>query len=1499
MVSLIGEEVPTQTSEDLGFESLGSKYVLPGYADNEIPPAALDNLAIDNNTQRYIACCGGKAIVGSLQDLRDSVCGGQEVAAAPIWEKSAVAATITVGFLDSGEAMIAAENGHITLLSFDGAASKSEVVIPLDEGVSILQLTQVHGGQQVLFLDSQHRLALFDLFSHETTVTGESVYCFALDFCAGRQLVVALTATAIVSGELAHPATTIVLNATTPYPDEITQELREENRIPLSVSVLDASGQLLLAFGNDIPQPDDDVFYDNKTYVVNWDPLHENQEPTFAESLDIAPSFGSIRRYPNYYNITLDKLVDNTGKINIISSAVSSELTIWDGQEVMQPDQDSERAVLPISESTDNDMNPVGVALDYSSSGIINQPCPGVESVEKLPLVYVLTNDGLLLIFAFYHSRAIKENRLHMENLGALTNQSNDTTKTQGTFETIGDSAQLNTAQSDQQPAKLPVNATETDDITSSVNSFKFGTEQDSDKQPATTPAFGAPSFQSNDNPFSMVSKETTVTEESGAESTFGKPAFDSSSFNTSKVAPQQNTDNNSTETAAFGKPAFGAAPASTAPAFGSSTFGSGAFGGNSTSNDNTSSSTAFGKPAFGSTGFASVAKESTTSGAFGKPAIGSSGFGTTVNEASTTTTSGAFGKPTFGSSGFGATVNEANKTTTAGAFGIPAFGSSGFGATINESKQTTTSGAFGAFGAFGKPAFGSNGPGENANASPFASLANSSASSGFAKAATGASPFSSLKQQESPFAAVKSQESPFAALIENQKKAVNEKVDSGNSLEEKEETFRTDGSVGTDEDEEAEDSASDDLSDSTVEQTPFEPTVGSNEGKPSITTITEAIKKNANVSTANIPTPTFATSGLGGSATENVKSPFASFAQNLGKPVTPTFSISNLNLGKETTQDLKDDSRFSKVESDKEQEPHDASEKDESAHMTSKDDEELPADTQKFGNDAETDTKPEENKQKDGNKQLEEQSEDDFKEHSEHFEKDLEEHSEHSEEELEEKLEQLSAGESETPIETEEKSEEPNVEVPADKPSSDLEEASKEGDTPESLDREVTEEAIEDESSANVEQWHSEDFKGLDESEVDVHTPVDEETEDAEESTDVDKSRNDEEDSEAPNNDISDNDAEEQNSNEEKKIEAKDISAEPLDDLSDIIQEELEGAKGSGVNKTQSLSETSVQATPELVDVEVHTELSETSDFGVQAETTFADADVQTDPIETCSFSVQAFKNDENYAAEQYLPKPLKEYYTNAEIRNIPYTSEDPTMQLFESTYHQINAEFAVLEENIANLKEFLKDQCTLELPQRSEASVGNLYAWRISEGERLQKIVRDKRGAFEETKSSVETLSETLKSMLEKEMSDLATEKTQVSDHYYRLQYIVEESFDDRYTPLSFHQKNMQNKLRFAMDILKKKEKEIDEILKLLKIFLQYQKDPSRYEQIVLSLTSSLSFKPFRGIASFGKEEDLSATDITKKEIESIDVVQTGLELNTKREIGAFFKTMQEGRH
>ncbi|CAI6452204.1 BPK_HP2_G0024510.mRNA.1.CDS.1 [Saccharomyces cerevisiae] len=57
------------------------------------------------------------------------------------------------------------------------------------------------------------------------------------------------------------------------------------------------------------------------------------------------------------YKVTLSGLIEPDANVNVLASSCSSEVSIWDSKQVIEPSQDSERAVLPISEETDKDTN--------------------------------------------------------------------------------------------------------------------------------------------------------------------------------------------------------------------------------------------------------------------------------------------------------------------------------------------------------------------------------------------------------------------------------------------------------------------------------------------------------------------------------------------------------------------------------------------------------------------------------------------------------------------------------------------------------------------------------------------------------------------------------------------------------------------------------------------------------------------------------------------------------------------------------------------------------------------------------------------------------------------------------------------------------------------------------------------------------------------------------------------------------------------------------------
>lgn len=1338
------EEIVTITSEDVGFKALGSKVILPAFTDEKLPLASLNNFQISNDLNLFVATCGGEShqlIVGNLQELRDYVVSEEEGVTVPanftviddIQDD-----IISVNILPNIEKIVIVTL-HGQLIYIDPKNTASKQTKQINENITLLKTLMIN--HTLFYIDMTHTLYSFNL-SQDTNrlLLNENVSDF--DKCMNGDKLVVLTKNDNKLQFYTIEKDTLNLEYEFPHPDDIVSTIEDEEAcVPLTVTAL-YNNQYLMTFGNSPSEDEEDIMYDHKTYIMKLD---GNNSATYYESFDIAPSFGSVKRLPSIYSIVLPNIVDGVPNYNIIASSCSTEVSIWNSREIVQPDQDGERAVLPVSQETDNDTCPIGMDLDYSTTGVISEPCSGVDKIDKLPLIYLLNNEGLLQIWGFYHSHAIKTNAFRIHNLADFF--SNGTAAATSTYSANDDVHTLTSTQTDQSS----VFTKNDDQATLPTTNEAKPTEEVTLAEDDVSSSLGGLSFgQSNNN-------ETS------------KPAFSfgSSGFGTSTESPFNFSENKTTAAPTFGSTGLGQSPNTTTPVFASSAFGKPSFGQTESVNTmSTSGQSAFGKPAFGQSSFGQTSDSNISTEApktaFGQTSFGQSSFG--QNNGTSQTSS--FGKPSFGKTSFG--QNDDSHATSP--FGKPAFGQTSFGATkeLSSEKLSSTTPAFGAFSNLNK--------GE----SPFA--VSEKDQSPFANLKKGASPFANLEIGESPSANLKKGESPFQKLETIPANTVDDELDfrqddkNINEQEvEQEEDIRD-----SEEEEEDEEEENESLSDTTVEQTPFSSTDDKTNNKFSISNFTDSLKKTASISTSNlasISTSNFANSAFGDiNKTEKSSSPFASFANNLTKSETPSFSLSSLNIEKDADSVSREEISEKGVPQEDEQDK---------------------------------------NNQEDTTEYLEEEKTKAPEVETERQEIDAEEQVSESEREpenqTEEQGEKISDSETEEPkrfIETTQQ-EETTLETPMKsfsgfESSDERESAGSEGQESEGSE--------EQESETESVEYH-------DESPVEVN----------------------------------------------------------LDDIQSI-DDDIETSKSE-----------SVDAAIKTASQKIQTEPVEYISTGVQAKELRSQAS-QSKPIKYSTFQMQSFENDENYLAEVLKPKPLGKYYTNAQISDIPYSTNDKTMRLFESTYQQIEAEFMVLEDNIQMIKEFFEDQTTIDLERRTEKSLGNKYTWRIPEVKQLFDIVQKRQVTINNFSEEIDELNTKISDYKKDDLTALLSEKNTTKEHYAELEYLRTESLNNKLAPLSSHQNEMKKLLRHKMSSLDKKSDEIKQCLFVSKSLVNYLKDPVNTDVDFL-LRSAEYFDASNKMKP--KSITLGSSKlVTQKQIDSFDVVQAGLNINAKKQVGEFFK-------
>ncbi|QLQ78963.1 hypothetical protein HG537_0B03100 [Torulaspora globosa] len=1441
MMSSIGEEIHTETSEDFGFKKLGQAVILPSY-NEKLPFASLQNLDISNKYGLYIASCGGKVVIGDLQLLRDFIQNHKDTEISFRWEKE-LDEVIAVKFLTDNEALIVCRTGivyRIDCTEFDSF----EEVCSLKEPLLQVSVSQA---KQVLAITSQQKLLYSDLRKSSGPVeVANGVVSFD---SVGDEVYLLLNNNSIQIQKLAEDR--LELQSTFTVPSELLEELGDQYQ-PLLLKVLNKT-QLLVVYGEEVPESAEDVMYDHKTYIVKL----SAENSTFSESFDITPAFGTVLRYPTAYDVPLEGLTGENKTINVLASACSSEVTIWDSAEVVQPSQDSERAVLPISKVTDNDTNPVGMALDVRTAGNISEPCQGVDSVEKLPLIYILNNEGSLQIVGLYHSSAIKQGTFRVPDVTKSTTDLAEGSK----FRQLEDTADRTAGAQEKAGHEISGELENTAEGTIAEESREVaaGAKLESES------AFGAPAFK-NLNIGSTFGSSAFGTSES--KSAFGTPSFGST-----------------TTESAFGNPSFGqpgSKPAFGAPAFGAPSFGSsGAKGTFGTSEDKP----AFGTPSFGSTG-AESAFGKPSFGDFGaKSAFGSSAFGTTsfgdlgskpaLNAAENKSafgtpsfggpgTQSAFGKPSFGDSDSKPTFGTQSfgDTNTSSSFGLPGFASSDNKSSLSSTSKITPLKGSETKHAFGTTSFGtsSKSPFDNFPSSSLQGQKSPFANSPFGKFAQNNLPSSG--ESPSPFASLltkkadDSQKPAFASsgkldglsstLVTSEEQADDLKI--GNADEE--ETASAEANYEALNDEEtqneavaseaekiSEDEASSspenvepeeenqklselnsqqesqssrdkidfkdtDLSDSTVEQgTPSQTSITNDtEGaKSSISAITARIKEGAKLSTSDLQINQFGGKDDMRSASP---SPFTAFSGDLKKASSPGFSFANISSTGE-----KAEKQISKLSLGTAQENVSVSTKPVNSSGTTESADEKEA-TQK---------NPFLTKQDDSSRGKTEAIPD----------------------------------KSSSKLDTVIKSSDNDIR-PADAP--------KESDTAKrDTDRDFSPDKPKDASYAEIESSQR----------LDMDTA---------------------------NNDFS-------YSEESETGDSDSSREESYDALDDVLQEELEEAIRTKhqARETEPPSTTVDKALPPKENVKEKTEYVSQ---GIQVYEA-VDTELQTDIPNTCDFVVQSFENDETICALQNMPKRLPAYYTSANITAMKFTSQDLTMRSIEKTYHVLSSEIAVWQENAKNIEHFLKDQSTSCIERRTIESLPSIYTWRLKESQRLQDIITEEMNSFTESARKIKQLQERLAESNVAKTKYSQEELYKVKNDYYHYEMA---SSNPGFAELKYHQLEMQSELRRKMLNAAEKLNHIEEMLQILKLYTVEREDignnayvhklardladrDNLYNEIA-RLREQVDDLVVKNHSSESQADAPKDPDVNKQEVQSLPVAELCLKLRTRIQIGSLLK-------
>ncbi|AJR44621.1 Nup159p [Saccharomyces cerevisiae YJM1248] len=1456
-MSSLKDEVPTETSEDFGFKFLGQKQILPSF-NEKLPFASLQNLDISNSKSLFVAASGSKAVVGELQLLRDHITSDST----PLtfkWEKE-IPDVIFVCF--HGDQVLVSTRNALYSLDLE-ELSEFRTVTSFEKPV--FQLKNVNN--TLVILNSVDDLTALDLRTKSTKQLAQNVTSFDV---TNSQLAVLLKDRSFQSfawrnGEMEKQFEFSL-------PSEL-EELPVEEYSPLSVTILSPQ-DFLAVFGNVISETDDEVSYDQKMYIIK----HIDGSASFQETFDITPPFGQIVRFPYMYKVTLSGLIEPDANVNVLASSCSSEVSIWDSKQVIEPSQDSERAVLPISEETDKDTNPIGVAVDVVTSGTILEPCSGVDTIERLPLVYILNNEGSLQIVGLFHVAAIKSGRYSI-NLESLEHEKSLSPTSE----------------------KIPIAGQEQEEKKKNNESSKALSEN--------------PFTSANTSGFTFLKTQPAAANslQSQSSSTFGAPSFGSSAFkidlpsvsstSTGVASSEQDATDPASAKPVFGKPAFGAIakePSTSESAFGKPSFGAPSFGSGKSPVESPASGSAFGKPSFGTPSFGSgkSSVESPASGsAFGKPSFGTPSFGSGNSSVEPPASGSAFGKPSFGTSAFG--TASSNETNSGSIFGKAAFGSSSFAPANNElfgsnftiSKPTVDSpkevDSTSPFPSSGDQSEDESKSDVDSSSTPFGTKPNastkpktnafdfgsSSFGSGFSKALESVGSDTTFKfgTQASPFSSQLGNKSPFSSFT---------KDDTENGSLSKGSTSET-----NDDNEEHESNgpnvSGNDLTDSTVEQTsstrlPETPSdedgevVEEEAQKSPIGKLTETIKKSANIDMAGLKNPVF-----GNHVKAKSESPFSAFATNITKPssTTPAFSFGNSTMNKSNTStvslmeeaDNKETSEKGPITLKSVENPFLPAKEERTGESSKKDHNDDPKDGYVSGSEISVrisesafDTTANEEIPKSQDVTYHEKSETDPK------------YSQHAVVDHDNKSKEMN----ET-SKNNERSGQPNHGFQGDGI------ALKKDNEKENFDSNMAIKQFEDHQSSEEDASEKDSRQSSEVKESDDNMPL--------------------------------------NSDRDESI------SESYDKLEDINTDELpHGGEAFKARKVSASADFDVQTSLEdnYAESGIQTDLSESSkENEVQTDAIpvkhnstqtvkkeAVDNGLQTEPVETCNFSVQTFEGDENYLAEQCKPKQLKEYYTSAKVSNIPFVSQNSTLRLIESTFQTVEAEFTVLMENIRNMDTFFTDQSSIPLVKRTVRSINSLYTWRIPEAEILLNIQNNiKCEQMQITNANIQDLKEKVTDYVRKDIAQMTEDVANAKEEYLFLMH-----FDDASSgyvkDLSTHQFRMQKTLRQKLFDVSAKINHTEELLNILKLFTVKNKRLDDNPLVAKLAKESLArdgllkeIKLLREQVSRlqleekgKKASSFDASSSITKDMKGFKVVEVGLAMNTKKQIGDFFKNL-----
>ncbi|RMZ80890.1 hypothetical protein DV737_g2735, partial [Chaetothyriales sp. CBS 132003] len=417
----------------------------------------------------------------------------------------------------------------------------------------------------------------------------------------------------------------------------------------------------------------------------------QSQDYTFQKLPEVIAPFGMervpthhfllrLRTFPPHLKDLLLLAATSGSDVGLLTKAdepLSKQDPVTADFTVTVISNDSKRAQLPLSDVSQTDTSPIGMALDLSSKDPVPRPIPSDEEIQQTsgpcPNVLILNNEGILLSWWLIYDDSVRQKTL-FSGFSTRAAASSSSPFALSGFSKPSSSSSLFAAAPSSTFARSDANPA-------------FGA--------ASTPAFGqsstigaAKSSWATTGFANPAAGFTNTTTAQSSGSPFGQPAFGSPSALGGASAPSF------APAPAFGKPGFAASPA----------FGKPSFGSPSGNNLNSSASTTspFAAAASQTSGFAAFSGKTTGFAAVAHQAPSSSSpFASASGQ-------NAFGKPAAASpfSAFAGSASDANKSP----FGKPAAASP-FSAVAGPAADANKR-------PFGKPAA----------ASPFSAVAGSAA---------------------------------------------------------------------------------------------------------------------------------------------------------------------------------------------------------------------------------------------------------------------------------------------------------------------------------------------------------------------------------------------------------------------------------------------------------------------------------------------------------------------------------------------------------------------------------------------------------------------------------------------------------------------------------------------------------------------------------------------------------------------------------------------------